>query len=80
VLLVYVTALVIVAALIGINLLGVIGAILAVLIAAGAQVLVSRVAAPAIHRAWNRSEPGAGRADMPVPAPVPAPEPGGAEP
>jgi len=43
--------LVIVAVLVGINLLGIIGAILAVPLAAGAQVLVVQVLAPAIRRA-----------------------------
>jgi predicted PurR-regulated permease PerM len=45
--------LVIVSVLIGINLLGVVGAILAVPIAAGAQVLLVRVVAPAIRRKYE---------------------------
>jgi predicted PurR-regulated permease PerM len=48
--------LVIVAVLVGINLLGIIGAILAVPLAAGAQVLVVQVLAPAIRR--GTSDPG----------------------
>jgi predicted PurR-regulated permease PerM len=47
---------VIISVLIGINLLGIIGAILAVPIAAGIQVLVARVLAPAIRRASAQRE------------------------
>jgi predicted PurR-regulated permease PerM len=48
--------LVIVSVLIGINMLGVIGAILAVPLAAGAQVLVVRVGAPAIRRKYATAD------------------------
>ena len=54
--------LVIVAVLVGINLLGIIGAILAVPLAAGVQVLVVQVIAPAIRRATSGVDPSVGTA------------------
>ena len=65
--------LVIVAVLIGINLLGIVGAILAVPVAAGLQVLVVSVLAPAIRKASGASAPvesAAGKPSAPPNAPM----------
>jgi putative heme transporter len=71
--------LVIASVLIGIDLLGVVGAILGVPIAAAAQVLVVRVLAPAIRRNWGKPEALEVTVEA-APSAAPAPSPAPAEP